>query len=146
MYQKLKLIHFQLVRHHHQQRHITLGQTFWKVKVISCLQGFTHHNLLIFYLIIFHFYIYMSYHTKFVKGKKAAGLNFYEVNLCCNSRILIAFSKKKKSFAFYIHVHCSCQYLSLIWSLLTVVSASCQQCYTYLNLVVGWIFLFLLRN
>lgn len=37
----------------------------------------------------------MSYHTKFVKGKKAAGLNFYEVNLCCNSRILIAFSKKK---------------------------------------------------
>lgn len=47
----------------------------------------------------------MSYHTKFVKGKKAAGLNFYEVNLCCNSRILIAFSKEKKlSHFIYMYI------------------------------------------
>lgn len=47
----------------------------------------------------------MSYHTKFVKGKKAAGLNFYEVNLCCNSGILIAFSKKKNlSHFIYMYI------------------------------------------
>lgn len=57
----------------------------------------------------------MLYYIKFVKGKKVVGLNFYEVNLCCNLRILkFCVFKKKKFFVFYIYVYCSCRYLLLI--------------------------------
>lgn len=46
----------------------------------------------------------MLYYIKFVKGKKVVGLNFYEVNLCCNLRILIAFLRKK-NFSYFIYMY-----------------------------------------
>lgn len=124
----------QLVRHHHQQWHITLGQTFWKVKVISCLQWLSHHVLFIFYLYIHNLFIfiYLRIIKNFVKEKKlkAAGSNFYEVDLCMiDSRTLIAL-QKKKTFAFLLNRNKLLSIFIINLKLVNVVSATtCQQYY-----------------